>query len=176
MDITSVIIGLISLALFAVPVMLIQRKQKQQKQKQLQHFLDIAQQQQLTITQHDLWNHHFAIGIDTEQSILLFLKKRAEGEGMLLLHLSEVAACRVNNVNREVAGNRVIDLIELRFTFQVSGLREQAVEFYNREESMSLNEELLLAEKWRDIVSTHLQNPQPQRSNTAYKGGSAAFV
>ncbi|MFD3003203.1 hypothetical protein ACFS7Z_22770 [Pontibacter toksunensis] len=176
MDITSAIIGIISLALFVVPVILIQRNQKQQKRKHLQHFLYVAQQQQLKITQYDLWSHNFAIGIDTEQNILFYLKKQAEGEGMLLVHLSEVSACRLNNMNREVGGNRVIDLIELRFTFQGLGLREQAVVFYNREESMSLSEELLLAEKWRAIVSTKLQKPHPQRNNTAYKGGSAAFV
>ncbi|PRX99132.1 hypothetical protein CLV24_1636, partial [Pontibacter ummariensis] len=43
--------GIFSLALFIVPMLLIQKMQKQQKKKLQQHFLDLAQQQQLKISQ-----------------------------------------------------------------------------------------------------------------------------
>lgn len=176
MDIASVIIGLVSLALFIVPVIYIQGKQKKAETRLQEDFLRVARQQQLVISQHDLWNSRFAIGIDTDKGVLFYLKKWEEGKEELQIHLSEVASCRVNNENREVNGNRVIDLIELRFTFRGSKLREQALEFYSKEESMSLSEELLLAEKWKSIVSTSIQNPQAHKNNTAFKGDPVALV
>lgn len=176
MDLESFIIGLISLALFIVPIMLIQRKQRQQKKKFLENFMNLAEQKQLKITEYDFWNHCFAIGIDKGQNKLFYLKKQNEGEQTALINLSEVAACRVINMNREVNGDRVIDFIELRFTFRNPGIPEQALEFYNKEKSLSLNEELLIAEKWKAIANTSLQPPQPYNTPTALKDDSLVLM
>ncbi|PRX98424.1 hypothetical protein CLV24_1642, partial [Pontibacter ummariensis] len=156
--------------------LLIQKMQKQQKKKLQQHFLDLAQQQQLKISQYDFWNHNFAIGFDRAQNKLFYFRRQSEVEQTASISLSEVTACRVANINRDVNGSKVFDLIELRFKFQNPKLPEQALLFYSKEETITLNEELILAEKWNTIVGMHLPNQQSQINNISLKGGSLALA
>ncbi|PRY07430.1 hypothetical protein CLV24_12379 [Pontibacter ummariensis] len=168
MDLGTTIIGLFSLALFIVPILYIQRGQRQQKKKFLEDFLKVTEGQQLSIRQYDSWPPYFSIGIDPVQRKLSYLKKQDQKEQTALIDLSEVASCRVVNEHRDVNGTRVIDFVALRFAFRNPRLSEQALEFYDREESMSLNEELMLAEKWQGIVNAHLQGtPQATQVTSA---------
>lgn len=150
------------MVLFIVPFIYIQRSQQKGRQRLLKSFLALAGQQQLRISQHDVWNRRFAIGIDTDQSKLFYLKKQGEEDQTALIDLAQVESCEVGNINRETNGNRVVDRIELHLAFRHARRPHQAIEFYDRAESLSLNEELRLAEKWRAVVDASLQPPPPQ--------------
>lgn len=157
MDITSAIIGLISLALFIVPILYIQGKQKKGTKKLLDDYARLAEKHRLTISKSDSWNNCFVIGLDKAQSKLLYLKKQKEKEHVVLINLPDVETCTVTNLHRDVNNNRVIDFIGLRFKLRGPKQAEQALEFYNKDESMYLSDELLLCEKWSAIVNANLQ-------------------
>ena len=156
MDLETIIIGLASLALCIVPIFYFQSKQKAKKEKLLQEFMKLAQQHQLMVTQYDFWDPSYAIGIDTAKKILLYTRKGAEKDDVMLIDLSDVQQCKVNNLYRDSVGGRTIDLIELAFICTNSKALKN-LEFYNREINLNLNNELLLTEKWKNIVNVNLE-------------------
>lgn len=157
MDLASIVIGLICCALFVVPVIYIQSVQKNKSRKFLADFTNLAAQQQLIMSQHDLWKHCYAIGIDSRANKLFYIKKAADTEDQVLVNLSELAACSVVNINRNIHDNRVIDRLELLLSFRNNRLPKQTLEFYNGENSMALNDELRLLEKWNTIINSSIE-------------------
>lgn len=157
MDLASIIIGLICCALFVVPVIYINSVQKNKSRKLLANFVDLAAQQQLIMSQHDLWKHCYAIGIDNKANKLFYLQKTADTEQKILINLAEVEACHVVNVNRNVNNNKVIDRLELLLSFRNTKLPKKILEFYNADNNMALNDELRLVEKWNTIINQHVE-------------------
>ncbi|WP_299825355.1 hypothetical protein [uncultured Pontibacter sp.] len=156
MDFVTIIIGLISLALFIVPIMYISRKQKQVAGKAMQEFLALAGQQELSLTKYDFWNQRFALGLDEKQHKLFYFCKQADKEQVLLLDLADVKSCELVKDSREVNDNKIIDLIALRLSFRAA--KPQLLVFYQKEDNMLLGGELQLATKWSAIISEALKN------------------
>ncbi|WP_017730776.1 PH domain-containing protein [Nafulsella turpanensis] len=157
MDLGSVIIALVLLALCIVPFIYYSGVQKKKKKNFSKELINLAEQQNVKFSQYEVWSHYYGIGIDTSTNRLFYFKKREDKEQKAFIDLSEVEKCRVNNVNRMVNDNKIIDRLELVFKFRDSKMPEKALEFYNKEESMSLHEELQLSEKWANIINSNLK-------------------
>src|SRR5690606_15737911 len=95
-----------------------------------------------------------------------YLKKQDGQPKTTLIDLTEVEKCRVVNVHHDLNSTRLIDLIELRFTYRNQKPAERGLVFYTKEESMSLSGELQLAEKWNNLVNAVLQT-KPAKENPA---------
>ena len=156
MEPISVIIGIITLACFIVPVLYYQGVQKRKRKEFLKNFIGVAQQEQVMVTEYDFWNHGYAIGIDRVKNQLFYLKKKEGKEQKILIDLNVVDRCSLVNQNRLVGDNRTIDRLSLVFSYRNAKHPEKELEFYNKEESMSLNDELQLLEKWKSLVNTKL--------------------
>ena len=156
MDLLTAIIGFGALAVCILPLVYFQMAEKKKRNKFLYDFLVSAAEQKLVVTQHEVWGNYSGLGLDTHANKLFFLKRWADKEEKMIIDLSEVEKCRLVNVNRTVNDNKIIDRIELAFTFRNPGKPEKTLQFYNKEESMSLNDELLLVEKWVGICNTRL--------------------
>ena len=165
MEIGSIIMGLITLAFFIVPVIYLQKVKEKERKVFLKDFLVLAGQQQIAVAQYDFWNHCYAIGMDPVKNQLFYLKKREGKEQKVLIDLKEVEKCSFINLSRVVNENKIIDRLGLSFTFRNSKIPEKALEFYNNEESMSLDDEFQLLEKWKTLVDSHLQATPTRKSN-----------
>lgn len=157
MELGSVIFGLLAVACFVVPVIYLQRVKKIEREKVLKEFLLLAEQEQLRISTFDFWNHAFAIGIDTHKNKLFFFKKEEGKAKKMLIDLSEVEKCSLINISRLVNDSRVVDYLGIAFAFKNAKFPEKNLYFYNKEESLSVNDELQLSGKWKDIITAHLQ-------------------
>lgn len=157
MELGEAIFGLAALACFIVPVIYLQRRNMLEKKKFLKEFLQLAGQQQLTISANDFWNHSYAVGIDTNKDKLFFLKKQEGVDYKVLIDLTEVENCSLLNINRTINDSLVIDRLALGFTFRNPKLAEKTLEFYNKEETMAVNDEYQLVEKWTTLINAHLQ-------------------
>lgn len=158
MDLGSATFGLVTLACFIVPVIYLQHLRTKERKKFLKDFMHLAEQQQLFISEHDFWNHSQAIGMGTSKNKLFYLKKQEDQEQKILIDLYEVEACRLNNINRNVNQNKVIDRLELVFTFRNPRIPQRTLVFYNKEETISLHEELEIVERWKTIINARLNN------------------
>ena len=162
MELGSIIFGLISLACFIVPVLYYQGKKRKKRNQFIQHFLELAALQQLNISANDSWNDCYAIGIDTQKQQLFYLKRQGDKETISHLDLAKVERCSLLSGKRVVRDNVIVDRLALGFSFRSSNQPEMALEFYSREESSSLNDELLLAEKWKVLIESSLLPEVPK--------------
>lgn len=111
-----------------------------------------------TITSSDHWADTL-IGIDQDNAKKLFFIRSANNHTIKeVINLWEVRSCRLASTARSVTFDRqavrVVDRIELIFTFIDSARNEVALEFYNNDyDSLTLTGELQLAQKWLEIVN-----------------------
>ena len=152
MDLEAIVLGLLATAVFLVPIFFIQRKQKGNANKAKQAFLAAAAKQGLTIGQHDFWNERYGIGLDEAQGRLYYWHHDEVEPKEINIDLGSVRRSTVDNMYRDVNGNRVIDMIALRVALHGPKAPELNLPFYTKEGSMMLSGELQLAEKWSNII------------------------
>lgn len=157
MDLRSAIIALVLLALFIGPLFYYRMAQKKKRNNFFKELTKLAEQEKVNFSQHDVWGLYYGLGLDNSTHKLFYFKKRDGREKKVLIDLNEVEKCRVNNINRTVNDTRVIDRLELVFIYRNARLPEVILEFYDNEESMSLNDELHLTEKWKTIINSSLK-------------------
>lgn len=157
MDLTSVTITLVLLIIFGVPFIYSLAVQKREKKNFSKELINLAEQQHVKFSQYEIWNHFYGIGIDTATSRLFYFKQLDGKEEKAFIDFSEVKRCSVNNVHRTVNHSRVTDRLELVFRFHDPTLPEKRLEFYNRDESLSLDNEVQLVEKWAAIINSNLK-------------------
>lgn len=160
MDLLTAIIGFGAIAACILPLIYFQMAEKKKRNKFLNDFLNSAAEQQVVVTQHEVWGHYYGLGLDVKANKLFYLKRWEGREEKAIIDLSNVERCRVNNVNRIVNDNKIIDRIDLVFNCGQQGTVTKALQFYNKEESMSLNEELMLVEKWASLCNARLSPPK----------------
>lgn len=157
MDLQSVIVGSILVAIFIVPLFFLQ---KRQSKKQLEDLLNIAAKHQMVVDMHDLWDPCFALGLDSKSRKLVYARKLDTRYKEVVIDLAEVGSCSLYKTSRDVNGDKVIDLIGLQFTYRKDfKTPDTYLEFYNKEERLNLNDELQLAEKWHKLILAYLAVP-----------------
>ncbi|MBD1396461.1 hypothetical protein H9Q13_04735 [Pontibacter sp. JH31] len=156
MDLQTIIIGVLALAVFIVPVYLIQRKQKKQSNMVLDRMLSFCEERQMQLTKLDFWNEVFAIGIDEAVGKVVYFNMQDVVARQVIVDLADVKCCELVKDSRKVNGDLIIDQIVLRFHFTGPKRQSQELEFYNREQNMMLSNELHFANKWMGIVNSAL--------------------
>ena len=162
MDTSSTIIGLVILAVFILPIILLHSARKKRERKQLELFDQYVSSKGLFLQQRELWNH-YAIGMDTEHKQLFYAKQHLDDNREEVVSLSEIAMCEIAREMIRPTANAadddlVLDRLELNLKFKESGRQSLRLEFYNREESTGLSDELELTEKWRKRINGALLN------------------
>lgn len=160
MDSGATIVGVIVLLICVIPFVLLSRNNRKRKQKVLDRLVRLADQKNCKISRYDIWNNS-AVGIDDTARWAFFTRKVNEVSIEYRVNLGEVQKCRVINSGRTVSrtdGNhRVIEKLELAFTYRDKNKGETALEFYNRDfDSPTLSGELQLTEKWGTVFSDTL--------------------
>lgn len=156
MDLTTSLIGLGLVALTILPILYFHFVQKNKRKKYLQDFLNLAAQQQVKITRHAMWGHSCAIGLDDANNKLFYLKKQDNEETKVSINLADVEKCRLLVQRRAQNEEQVIDRLELVFSFRNGRTAEKTMLFYSKEEDLSLNGELQLAEQWQALIRAQL--------------------
>lgn len=156
MDLTTSLIGLGLVALCIVPVLYFHFAQKAKRNQFIAEFMNLASQHQVKITQHEVWSHFCAIGLDTSANKLFYYKKRGDNVQQLLINLSEVEKCSLINLKKMQNEDEVIDRLALAFSYRNPRAAEKTLDFFSKEDYLALNGELQLVEKWKTIVNAQL--------------------
>jgi hypothetical protein len=156
MDLNTLIIGLVCLALVIVPLIYFQNIQSKKSLKLYTDFLSTAENQKLDITLTDFWDPFYAIGIDTNNLKLLYIKKHEGIDQQTIVDLTQVSRCSVNKMSRDTDGSKVIDKIELVFSSSDPRYSVKVLEFYSREENLILGHELKICERWCTTINASL--------------------
>lgn len=160
MDLSSLIMGLFLLALFVLPFVLVGRSSKKKKNQLLDRLNELAQQQNCKIAKHDSCSN-FIIGTDEKVNFLFFFKKSEEKEIAQSVQLNEVQKCTVLNtvksLNGKEKGNSGSGKLVLSLLPVKKDSPELLLDFYNENDRVQLSDELILINKWNEIVSQKLR-------------------
>lgn len=159
-DLYSVVIGVIALASFIVPIVYIEYYKNRDSRKLTEHFTKAAQEKSLRLSQFDVWHGRYAIGLDTRAKTVIYLYKRNGKEEVVLLDLTELKRCRISK-EEDVSetgerSRRAPTRIDLRIGYLNPHKNDVTLEFYHRENGDTVRDELILAEKWSEIVRSKL--------------------
>jgi hypothetical protein len=158
MDLQTISIGLVAIALCVLPILYLQSIRKKEREKLLNCFLSVVAQREITVSSFDLWDPFFAIGIDLNKKQLVYSSDCTYHDCTVQIDLTTVDKCTVEKVSNQVNDNMVIDAIVLKIWGRNKAkLQEVTLVFYQKEISLNLRNELQLAEKWKSIIDDCLQ-------------------
>lgn len=160
MDIGTIIMGIILIAIVVVPMVLLGRKGKKTKHKLLDLLTIFANQKNCQITEHEACGD-FVIGLDNRNNFVFFIKVTGEDYETNSVNIAETKNCKSNIVSRTVSFNgrndKVIERLSLSFIPKSNIIPAVELEFYNAEKSTQLVGELQALEKWQKIINDQIQ-------------------
>ncbi|MBV6474386.1 MAG: hypothetical protein JPMHGGIA_02692 [Saprospiraceae bacterium] len=167
MDLGTTIVGIVIILICIIPFALMSINSRKKEKKLIQGLSDIANRNNCKISRHELWNNSI-IGIDDTVLMIFFTRKSKDNETSQQINLTEIQKCRVINSSRTVSnkeGNfKVVEKLELAFSFQDKSKSEVVLEFYNADyDSLTLMGELQLVEKWCKIFNDKISEMTKQK-------------
>ncbi|MBC5992212.1 hypothetical protein [Pontibacter cellulosilyticus] len=157
MDTQSIVMAFGSLMLMAAIAIYFWQKQRINQNEAKLRFDRLGEAKGLTFSQYEFWGSGYAVGLDTSKQVLCYLTNIADKEDCTLVSIAEVVKCIVINDYRDVNGTRVIDQIRLDFTFKGSRAHKRLL-FYDREINLNFTNELLVAEKWKTVITSSISS------------------
>lgn len=161
MDISSIITTAIFIAVCIIPFVLMGQKNKKRKKGELQSLINIANQQNCTISKSEILND-YVIGMDEAKKQVFFFKKQKDNVIEEYINLAEIKISKVKNTGRAITYNNsnqsIIEKLELVFIPLDKNRKEIAWEFFNTDNSSQLSGELQSAEEWSNRINESLKN------------------
>lgn len=161
MDISSIIITVIFIAVCTIPFVLMGRKNKKRKKEKLQSIINIANQQNATISKSEVLSD-YVIGMDEVKKQVFFFKNLKDSTIEDYVDLAEIKTSRVKNTGRAITYNNsnqsIIEKLELVFIPLDKNRKEIAWEFFNSDDNSQLSGELQSAEEWSNCINESLRN------------------
>lgn len=177
MDLGTLIIAAVLVAICAVPFMIMGRNKKKREKQLLQLLFDTASKENCKLTQSEFLND-IAIGLDGINNKLFFFKKIDAIEVEQHVSLSEIKNCGLLNSNRPLDTKKnkdiIIEKIGLTFTPIDKNKTNIVFEFFNSEETMLLSGELQLAQKWAKIINEKLKETSVKKESFGQNERAAA--
>lgn len=160
MSIVTIIIGLVVLALFALPFILSDKGRKETEKRLLAALKTLAAQHNTTVAEHDFATQ-FAIGLSSDGQYALFIKTIAENTESTSLQLPMVQACRSNTVTHIVKVGKntesVLDRLELVFQFKNTDTPALTWVLFDAQNNLQLNDEIELMRRWEKRLNIALR-------------------
>jgi hypothetical protein len=160
MDMASALVAFISIAAFTLPFIYLSRVQSNKKKQILNFIKSKAAEQGLSLDQLDYWNQQYAIGLDQSKNAIIYLKKSNDNWNENIVNLTDYQKCTIQDGHKKNHGslNNANGVANLQLVLSSSKpeIPEKRFEFFDRSESMNLNDEWQLIDKWKTIVSEKL--------------------
>ena len=153
----TIITVLVLLAFCILPIVIMNQKRKKKASESLQLLKNLAEENQCTITEHELFNQ-IIIGIDKNAHQLFFVRTIEGKKSRQKIYLSDVKRCRMEETGRTVDSIHVIEKIDLAFAPLASNQKEITLNIYSADyDNLTLSGEIQFAEKWAKLVNDHLK-------------------
>lgn len=161
-DLESIIIGTGLLLVFICPLFYVQLKQKSNIKKYTKAFLDTAHAQQLHISDFDIWNNGYGIGIDKKAGILLYHFSKNGTDILHKIDLNKISSCKSITEKKPTQGgsnsSKITQSLALFIKLRDSKPDSLGLEFYNIKYHSTLFTELSLMEKWIRLINQSIKS------------------
>ena len=180
MDLWTIIITLVFIAIVTVPFVITGYSKKRKKKNLFRRISEMAESEDCIITQHEICGD-FVIGLDGMADHLYFFKKSENQEIAQNVNLLEFKSCRLINSSRTLGEKKskynVIYKLELCFYPNDKSKPDISIELYNDEfDSLTLSGELQLAEKWEKLLNERLKKPGKPKNEIENQSVKAVSV
>ena len=164
MDLGTIIIGTICIAICALPFVLISRNKKKKEKELLTSLKDFAKQHGSEITQHEI-GENFAIGLDNSKNTISFLQKTKQEINLQFVNLNTIKYCEINTISRALTKNeKEVDKLNLKLNTIDKNKPSVMLEFYNADVSFQLSNEYDIIEIWNKVINNLLDNKQHSKA------------
>jgi hypothetical protein len=162
MNIGTIIIGAIFLAICILPFALISMSKKKKEKQLLKKLNEIAQQSDSHISQYERCND-MIIGIDKSSNHFFAYKNLLDRESEFTVNLKEIQQCRIMTNGKVPGGKgngesnfRVVDRLSLLFNPGDKEKTSLQFELFNHDDNQQMDGELELARKWEKILNDQI--------------------
>jgi len=159
MDLVSIIIGAVFLAIGIIPFVISSNRRSKNEKKMLNSLKEMAKQQNCNISQHESCGD-FIIGICLDKNFVFFSKQKNEVIVSQSVDLSEVLTCQSTRLTRTVEKNKeineIIEHLELAFAPKNKSNEVIRLELYDEQINQQLSGELQMVEKWSKLITARL--------------------
>src|SRR5690606_3927059 len=157
MDVGTLLVGLISVGVFALPFVLTVRGRRKKKNRLVKSLNHLAAGQNTTLGQKEFCGN-YVIGMDRENNFVFFQKTiKKELQPPQMVDLSQIKACKILNQANNVKGERIIEKLGLQFQPIKNDRPEIYLEFYHHEQSYQVQGELQSLENWSQRINDSLR-------------------
>lgn len=162
MDFASALVAVISIAAFTIPFIYLSRIQSGKKKQVLNLINSKAAENKIKLDEMDYWNQKYAIGIDFASNQVFYMKKTNEEWHTHLINLADYQNCAIYDANKKgrtpLSNAYGVTNLQLALHPKVTASKDQTLEFFDRSESLSLNGEWILIDKWKQLITKQLSN------------------
>ena len=159
MDLSTTIIGLLILALFMLPVILISRAGKSKGKKAEKELFSESSKNELIISEKALWDEQ-AIGIDTAKNKIIYLDWSGPERTDYIFELKDVKTFESEpspeERNKTDFSYKRVERLGLRFCFKDSARKDVKITFYIAGTGQQINDQVKLFEKWSKIIRDNM--------------------
>ncbi|PQJ69291.1 hypothetical protein [Polaribacter butkevichii] len=164
MDLGTAIIGLICIAVCALPFVLTNNNKKKKQKELLNTLKDFAKKNGSEITQHEI-GENYAIGVDTSKNTVSFLQKTKEKVSLQFVNLTTIKNCEINNISKSLGKNETtLDKLILKLSAIDKKKPSIVLEFYNSDISFQPGNEFDSIEKWNKTINSLLISKQQSKA------------
>lgn len=151
MDIISITIGIVFLALFTVPFLIVRMSNRKKERELIAYFKQLALENNVAISEFDCWNKQYIIGIDAEKRTMCYLQSSENKEKFEVIVCSEIKL--VEGIRTDKSNTNVVVIDKLELVIELKNGRTLPLEFFNASISNGLSGEIVLVEKWKKLLN-----------------------
>jgi hypothetical protein len=156
MEIGTSAVGLVLIAICALPFVLMFINRKKKVGQRLTSLRKIADSQGRPVSKYDIGGD-FIIGMDETPKHVYFYKSQQSDGLEQIVDLDGISSCKVIKMTRSVGNSGIMSRIELAFIPAVKEQQETRLVFYNESQQAALSNELEIAEKWSKLIQERLR-------------------
>ena len=160
MDIASLLIGIGLLAVFLVPVFLIQGANKRKAARKLADLKKQSQNYGINISKYEIWNDQF-IGVDTSRRKVFLQRDIQNNSSGLVIGLDDFKSCKLTtevkggkNNSHDSQGIERIYLVLISRTQKSSDIK---INFFDNDVNMAIRDELEIAKRWETNINNAMR-------------------
>ncbi|MEP1150496.1 MAG: hypothetical protein ABJH08_02105 [Balneola sp.] len=154
-DLGSIIITAIALLAFIIPVSLDQRNKKKAS-KILKQLLSYAKTQKMNVDKSAVFQHAYALGLDTKQKSLIYLKKDISETIETTYDLNKISNCRLHQSELTEEGSDISKIGFLKLQFHAADTESIDLLIYKMKKNLAYTEEENKAKKLVKDIKTLL--------------------
>lgn len=137
---------------FVIPVFIVIQKQKSAKKKLVQQLTDIEKQNNLKISEREVWGNK-VIGLDDNKKVAIFIIRNDNNNVVTTVNLREISGSRPERSVVSIEGEnnvQAVNAVRIRFAFKDKNKRDSVFTLFDEETDQTINDEIYLANTWSE--------------------------